>query len=61
MKIDKIRIEKIKTWNKHKQKKNKNYKTIKKEWKQMKQGKGNTVKKFYKNEETNKRIKNKKK
>jgi hypothetical protein len=27
MKIDKIRIEKIKTWNKHKQKKNyKNYK-----------------------------------
>jgi hypothetical protein len=44
MKIDKIRIEKIKTWNKHKPKKNKNYKTIKKEWKQMKQGKGNTVK-----------------
>ncbi len=42
MKIDKIRIEKIKTWNKHKQKKN--TKTIKKEWKQMKQGKGNTVK-----------------
>jgi hypothetical protein len=28
------------------QKKSKNYKTIKKEWKQMKQGKGNTVKKF---------------
>jgi hypothetical protein len=44
MKIDKIRIEKIKTWNKHKQKINKNAKTIKKEWKQMKQGKGNTVK-----------------
>jgi hypothetical protein len=34
------------TWNKHKQKKSKNYKTIKKEWKQMKQGKGNTVKKI---------------
>jgi len=46
MKIDKIRIEKIKTWNKHKQKKSKNSKTIKKEWKQMKQGKGNTVKKI---------------
>jgi hypothetical protein len=31
MKIDKIRIEKIKTWNKHKQKKkSKNTKTIKK-------------------------------
>jgi hypothetical protein len=44
MKIDKIRIEKIKTWNKHKQKKIKNAKTIKKEWKQMKQGKGNTMK-----------------
>jgi hypothetical protein len=44
MKIDKIRIEKIKTWNKHKQNKNKNIKTIKKEWIQMKQGKGNTVK-----------------
>ncbi len=43
MKIDKIRIEKIKAWNKHKQK---NKKTIKKEWKQMKQGKGNTVKSF---------------
>jgi hypothetical protein len=44
MKIDKIRIEKIKTWNKHKQNKSKNTKTIKKEWKQMKQRKGNTVK-----------------
>jgi hypothetical protein len=44
MKIDKIRIEKIKTWNKHKPKKRKNSKTIEKEWKQMKQGKGNTVK-----------------
>ena len=58
MKIDKIRIEKIKTWNKHKPKKSKNAKTIKKEWKQMKQGKGNTVKKkikrkkISKNEET---------
>ncbi len=46
MEMDKIRIEKIKTWNKHKQKKTINYKTIKKEWKQMKQGKGNIVKKF---------------
>ncbi len=36
MKIDKIRIEKIKT--------KKKVKTIKKEWKQMKQGKGNTIK-----------------
>jgi len=44
MKIAKIRIEKIKTWNKHKQKKSKNTKTIKKEWKKMKQGKENTVK-----------------
>ncbi len=44
MKIDKIRIEKTKTWNKHKQKINKNTKTIKKEWKQMKQGNGNAVK-----------------
>ncbi len=46
MKIDKIRIEKIKTWNKHKQKKSKNAENIKKEWKQIKQGKGNTVKPF---------------
>ncbi len=30
LKIDKIRIEKIKTWNKHKQKKSKNEKNIKK-------------------------------
>jgi hypothetical protein len=44
MKIDKIRIEKIKTWNKHKQKKSKNTKNIKMEWKQMKQGKGDTLK-----------------
>jgi len=44
MKIDKIKTEKIKTWNKYKQKINKNAKTIKKEWKQMKQGKKNTVK-----------------
>jgi len=45
MKIDKMRIKKTKTWNKHKpKKKRKNAKTIKKEWKQMKQGKGNTVK-----------------
>jgi hypothetical protein len=50
MKIDKIRIEKIKTWNKHKQKKSKNAKIIKKEWKQMKQEKGEMF--FYKNEET---------
>ncbi len=44
MKIDKLRIEKIK----HETnilKKSKNTKTIKKkEWKQMKQGKGNTIK-----------------
>ncbi len=37
MKIDKTRIEKLKACNKHKQKKSKNYKTMKKEWKQMKQ------------------------
>jgi hypothetical protein len=30
MKIDKIRVEKIKTWNKHKQNNNNNTKTIKK-------------------------------
>jgi hypothetical protein len=46
MKIDKIKIENIKTWNKHKQNKSKYYKTIEKEWKQMKQGKGNIVKKI---------------
>jgi hypothetical protein len=46
MKIEQIRIEKTRTWNKQKQKKIKNYTTIKKEWKQMKQGKGNTLKKF---------------
>jgi hypothetical protein len=46
MKIENITMEKIKTWNKHKQKKSKNAKTIKKEWKQMKQGKGNTLKSF---------------
>jgi hypothetical protein len=46
MKIEKIRMEKIKTWNKHKQKKSKNPKIIKKEWKQMKQGKENAVKKI---------------
>ncbi len=45
MKIDKIIIIKIKTRNKHKPKKSKSCKTIKKEWKQMKQGKGNIVKK----------------
>jgi len=44
MKIDKILKNKIKTWTEHKQKINKNTKTIKKEWKQMKQGKGNTIK-----------------
>jgi hypothetical protein len=44
MKIDKITTEKTKTWNKHKQKINKNTKSIKKEWKQMKQVKGNAVK-----------------
>jgi hypothetical protein len=44
MKIDKIRIEKIKTWNKPKQKKIKTQKLYKKESKQMKQGKGNTIK-----------------
>jgi hypothetical protein len=36
MKIDKIRIKKIKTWNTHKQKKKvKTQKLLKKEWKQM--------------------------
>jgi hypothetical protein len=44
MKIDKIRIEKIKHETNINQKKSKNAKTIKKEWKQMKQGKGNTMK-----------------
>jgi hypothetical protein len=58
MKIDKIRIEKIKTWNKHKQK-SKTQKTIKKEWKQMKQGKGNTVKSFFFKKITKKKKPNK--
>jgi hypothetical protein len=44
MKIDKIIIERIKHETNINTKKSKNYKTIKKEWKQMKQGKGNTVK-----------------
>jgi len=44
MKIEKIRIEKIKHETNINKKKSKNEKTIKKEWKQMKQGKGNTVK-----------------
>jgi len=44
MKIDKIRIEKIKNETNINQKKSKNAKIIKKEWKQMKQGNGNTVK-----------------
>ncbi len=43
MKIDKIRIEKIKMWNKHKQKKSKNTKTIKKgmETNEIRKGKYN--------------------
>jgi hypothetical protein len=44
MKIDKIRIEKTKHETNINKKKSKNAKTIKKEWKQMKQGKGNIVK-----------------
>jgi len=44
MNIDKIRILKKKHETNINQKKSKNAKTIKKEWKQMKQGKGNTVK-----------------
>jgi hypothetical protein len=44
VKIDKIRIEKKKHETNMNKKKSKNEKTIKKEWKQMKQGKGNTVK-----------------
>ncbi len=46
MKIDKIRIEKIETWSKHKPQKKevKTQKLEKKEWKQIIQGKGNTVK-----------------
>jgi len=44
MKIDKIRIEKIKHETNINKKKIKNKKTIKREWKQMKQGKGNIVK-----------------
>ncbi len=44
MKIDKIIIEKLKHETNINQKKSKNAKPIKKEWKQMKQEKGNTVK-----------------
>jgi hypothetical protein len=57
MKINKIRIEKIKTWNKHKQKKSKNAKTIKKgmETNETRKGKYSEIiflKKISKNEET---------
>jgi hypothetical protein len=44
MKIHKIIIEKKKHETNINKKKSKNAKTIKKEWKQMKQVKGNTVK-----------------
>jgi len=40
MKIDKIRIEKIKTWNKHKQKENKTTKNYKKGMKKNETRKG---------------------
>ncbi len=46
MEIDKIRIEKIKTWNRHKQKKSKNTKTIKKrgmETNETRKGKYNKI------------------
>jgi hypothetical protein len=46
MKIDKIRIEKIKNETNINKTKSNNAKTIKQESKQMKQGKGNTVKKI---------------
>jgi hypothetical protein len=58
MKIKKIRIEKIKTWNKHKQNKSKNTKTIKKgmETNETRKGKYSKIslkeKKIYKKEET---------
>jgi hypothetical protein len=38
-------------------KKSKNYKTIKREWKQMKQGKGNIVKKKFKQKKITKKKK----
>ncbi len=44
MKLEKIKKIKIKHETNINQKINKNAKTIQKEWKQMKQGKGNTVK-----------------
>ncbi len=50
MKINKIRIEKIKTWNKHKQKKIKNYKTIKKGMKTNETRKGKYSKIILKDE-----------
>ncbi len=57
MKIDKIRIEKIKTWNKHKQKKIKNSKNIKKgmETNKTRKGKYSEIilkEKKYRKEET---------
>jgi len=54
MKIDKIRIERIKHETNINKKKVKRQKLWKKEWKQMKQGKGNIVKIifFSKNKET---------
>jgi hypothetical protein len=45
-------LKKLKPETNINKKRSKNTKTIKKEWKQMKQGKGNTVKKIYKKEET---------
>jgi hypothetical protein len=48
MKIDKIRIEKIKTWNRHKPKKSKNYKIIKNgmETNETRKGKYNNFQKW---------------
>jgi len=50
MKIDKIRIEKIKTWNKHKPKKSKIAKTIKKgmETNETRKGKYSKIIYFFK-------------
>ncbi len=67
MKIDKIRIEKIKTWNKHKQKKSKNIKTIKKgmETNETRKGKYSKIilkeKKNYKKRRNQIKIRNNKK
>jgi hypothetical protein len=57
MKIDNIRIEKIKAWNKHKQKNVKMQKLLKKNGNKWNKEREIQRKKIYKNEETKSRVK----